>query len=183
MAELEPIAAALLRALRDAGIPAALAGGLATNAWVSKDQLRVTYDVYVAVLIPLDMDFSAERVAESISSQSGIRCFHGSDLEFPKVRMIRLVTSPQGTVMDLLIADRNFTASALARTGEVELGGERHPILSPTDLVLFKGLGRREKDHLAIASIAASQKLNKRYIERWARKLGIWGFVSRALKC
>lgn len=182
MAELEPVAAALLRALRDAGIPAALAGGLATNAWVAKDQLRVTYDVDVAVLIPKGLGFSADRLAESISSRSGIRCFHGSDLEFPKVKMVRLVTSPEGTVMDLLIADRAFTTSALARTGEVELGGERHPILSPTDLVLFKGLGQRDKDRLAIASIAASQKLDKRYIERWARKLGIWGFVSRALR-
>lgn len=181
MGKLESIAAALLGSLREAGIPAALTGGIAANAWVEKNEVRPTYDVDVAIAIPDGAVFSADAIASAIASRTGTGCFHGSDFELPKAKIIRLVMTPDGTQVDLVIAETSYAAAAQERTGTVELEGARHAILAPEDVVLYKGLARRDKDRIAIGAIARAQKLDRSYIEKWARKLGIWRFVANSL--
>ena len=182
METLEAVASAILGVLKDAGIPAALTGGLAANAWVATEDVAATYDVDVATLIPEGIQFSASTLADAFTTRSGIRCMHGSDLDLPKAKIVRLVTIPKGTVIDMVMANRTFAGEALSRTSTIESGGERHPILSPEDLILYKGLARRDKDRTAIVAIAKRQTLDRAYIERWARRLGIWKFVSSGLK-
>lgn len=181
MGKLESLAAALLGTLEEARIPAALAGGMAANAWVDKEDVHLTYDVDVAILLPGDTPFSADSIAESVESRSGMGCFHGSDLELPKARIIRLVTRPDGTVIDLVLADGAYTAAALARTGSVDLAGVARAILAPEDVLLFKSLAARDKDRIAIAALAKAQALDMAYVEKWSRHLGTWTFVSSVL--
>lgn len=161
MGKLEVLAKALLESLQETGVPAALAGGMAANAWVEQEDVHLTYDVDAVVLVPDGHAFSPEILAERIETRTGIRCFHGSDFDLPKARIIRVVTTPDNVIDDLNLADRIYSAAALARTGTVELGGAMQPILAPEDVILFKSLAGRDKDRIAIAAIGRAQRLDR----------------------
>jgi hypothetical protein len=54
-------------------------------------------------------------------------------------------------------------------------------ILAPEDVILYKSLGARDKDRIAIAAIARAQSLDGAYIEKWSRHLDTWTFLAGVL--
>lgn len=171
MGKLESLAAALLGTLDEAKIPAALAGGMAANAWVETEDVHLTYDVDAAVLIPEGLTFSPDDIADGIAARSGT----------PKAKIVRIVTAPEGTMIDLVLADPAYSATAIGRAGLIELGGVRRAVLAPEDVILYKSLAARDKDRIAISAIAKAQKLDRAYLEKWSRHLGTWEFLCSVL--
>lgn len=173
---------ALLGTLGESGIPAALAGGMAANAWVSPEKVRPTYDVDAAVLLPEGPSFSEEDFAARLSKRLGLACISSGSLELKKARIVRFFCAAKELTIDLVQADRAYSRRAISRAGTISVTGNRRTVLAPEDAILFKSLAGREKDIGPMSAIAEDQRLDRRYIERWARRLGTWRFVSRALK-
>lgn len=182
MDRLEAAAAALMGALEEAGITAAIAGGIAANAWVATCDITPTFDVDVAMLLPDPDALSPDALARRFTDRSGKKCLHTEDIKLRKATIQRFLCVPGEITIDLVLADPAYAAAALARTGVLQVAGRKCPLLAPEDAILYKGLARRAKDLGPIAAIARAQKLNRRYIQRWARKLGVWQFVSRAMR-
>lgn len=154
---------------------------MAANAWVAREDVNLTYDVDVAIFIPDAAGFSPERIAGAVAASTGTGCFHGSTPELPRAKIVRLVTTPEGTVLDMVVADPAYASTALSRCGSVELAGERFALLAPEDVVLYKSLAQRDKDRTAISAIARTQKLDQDYLANWSRHLGTWEFLAPLL--
>ncbi|MCR4316625.1 MAG: nucleotidyltransferase [Planctomycetes bacterium] len=103
-------------------------------------------------------------------------------MNFKKVCIVRYLCTGVDIVVDLILADAKYTREAISNQGKVDIGGKDYPVLSPEDIILFKSLGKREKDIGPMNAVARSNEIDREYIEKWARHLGTWGFVKRALK-
>jgi len=179
MVDLADVAAALLSTLEEQGLPAALAGGLAAGVWVAPKDIAETYDVDVAVASSSPEAIDPGEIAGRLTARLGVPCLHGTTLSLRKVEIVRFLC---GDIQaDMIVANPRYAREALGRSEPLDIDGAPFAVLSPEDAVLYKGLGRRLKDYGPIAAIARSQSLDLVYVERWARALGIWRFVAKAL--
>lgn len=179
MATLKEVTAAALRALRGSGFPYALAGGLSANLWVPASSVFATHDVDAAVAISEDdLPGLFRHVERELSSLAALR---GDTLEFPRAWIDRFVCPPDITFDIVRSKHSVYAREAMRRTRQVELDGDRFAVLSPEDVILYKSLAARPKDHGPIAAIAAARELDMRYLEEWSRALGTWSFIRKAL--
>lgn len=178
MATLEEVTAAALEAMAGSGVAHALAGGLAANLWVAGEHQQATFDVDFAVLAKAGSASVADRLAERLAA---LGCFRSATL-FRKATVERLLCPPEITVDLVQVKDAAYGASAIARSGTGRFRSASHPILRPEDVILHKSLARRPKDVASIAYLAADNRLDLEYLERWARRLGTWGFVRRSIR-
>ena len=99
------------------------------------------------------------------------------DRELAEAGILRLgaPTSVGGLGVDLIAIDSPFLESLTQRATSLEVGGVSVPVATLEDLVLLKLDAHRPKDIddvLAIKDVAADQ-LDRAYLERWAKELGV----------
>ena len=81
-------------------------------------------------------------------------------------------------------AGRAYGTEALARRVVAPFEGRPAYVLAAESVLLYKALAFRPKDRLDIGNVVQSQgaKLDRAYLESWARKLRIWSRLSPYLK-
>lgn len=84
--------------------------------------------------------------------------------------------------MVLIMLPEDYAKAIKKRIQTARIGNFYFPIASPEDLVILKGLTKREKDIAPIWFLAQTLVLNRRYIEKWTRRFGVWRFVNQDLR-
>ncbi len=168
----------VVAAMEELRIPYALAGGLASNAWVGEERAQDTYDVDFAVAA-LEPD-PATAVRTSLARRN-VEAEKADPMAFRRAKIHRLWIA--GITVDFILPrHRGYPRAALDRTGESLIGARKVRVLSPEDAFLYKALSKRERDLAPMSALAEREDFDRRYAERWARRLGVWRFAKRALR-
>jgi len=156
-------AAALQERLRRAGIASALIGGVAVGVW---GEPRLTRDVDIKVLLSRD---DAKLLLDVLGSDfrpllpdDPLQCLFRKGILF--------VQDDQGTRFDLLLADVIYDEEAIRRAKELTLQpGVVAMVCSPEDLIVYKLISTRERDHRDAESVIRRQgdKLDDEYVLSW----------------
>ena len=152
----------------DAGIPYAVAGGMAVSVWA---RVRTTFDVDLVLGLPLN---DADRIATKLN-ESGRFPFDPVVLPFGNkavVRVHRLASGPAGKaviVTDLLLFDPAFSASVNARRVRLPASdGREYWFCTAEDLIVMKLLAGRDLDERDIIEILdhRGESLDREYINK-----------------
>jgi hypothetical protein len=158
-----PVAAArlIIDALEAEGLPYALGGALAYSFWGVP---RATVDIDLNVFIPLArLDALLRALA-----RAGCRC----DEAEARARALAgdvVQAELAGMRVDLFLPTIPLSDAAAKRTVLRPLAGKATAILSAEDLILFKLLFNRPKDHEDVKRVVAIQGdlLDAAYIRAW----------------
>jgi hypothetical protein len=156
---------ALQEQLRQAGILSAVIGGVAVGVW---GEPRVTRDVDVKVLLGRD---AAPRLLEAISPD--YVPLQADPLAALTRTGVLFVQDAQGTRLDLLLSDVSFDAEAIQRARDVTLQpGRVASVCSPEDLIVYKLISTRQRDHDDAESVVRRQgdALDDEYVLTWLRR-------------
>jgi hypothetical protein len=156
---------ALQKHLLDAGIPSIVIGGVAVAAW---GEPRLTRDVDLKVLLSRQ---DADRLLDILSPlYQPLLPDPGEMLRKQAVVFIRDST---GTRLDLLLADTPYDVIAVQRGREIEIQpGMAIRLCSPEDLILYKLISTRLRDHEDAQSVIRRQgdALDDDYLIGWLRR-------------
>lgn len=170
------------RALRQAGVPHALAGGLAVNLW-GRD--RRTDDVDFAVVVD-SLDGMRSLILRL--QASGFLAVDPRPMFFPRAWVGRALlapgptpTEPQPLIVDLVRplgrGAESWLGSIMERAVEVPFEAEPLRVVAPEDLVLFKLLVQEDRgydlDDARSVIERVGRDLDRRYLVRAALRLGI----------
>ena len=151
--------------LQEADIPSMVIGGVAVALW---GEPRVTRDVDLKILLGRE---EADRLLAVLSPD------YAPLLPDPrralKEQAMLFVQDSAGTRLDLLLADTPYDVQAIRRGQSVEVEpGATIRVCSPEDLVIYKLVSTRLRDHEDAASIIRRQgdKLDDRYVLHWLRQ-------------
>jgi hypothetical protein len=148
--------------LQEADIPSIVIGGVAVAVW---GEPRVTRDVDLKILLVRD---EAERLLNVLTPNY-------SPLLPDPLRALReqamlFIQDAAGTRLDLLLADTPYDVEAIrrARIAEVEPGAPIS-VCSPEDLVIYKLISTRIRDHEDAAGVIRRQaeNLDDDYVLKW----------------
>ena len=156
---------ALQEQLRQAGILSAVIGGVAVGVW---GEPRVTRDVGIKVLLGRD---AAPRLLEAIGPD--YVPLQADPLAALTRTGVLFVQDAQGTRLDLLLSDVSFDAEAIRRAREVTLQpGLVASVCSPEDLIVYKLISTRQRDHDDAESVVRRQgdALDDEYVLTWLRR-------------
>lgn len=156
---------ALQEKLHAAGIPSAIIGGVAVGIW---GEPRVTRDIDVKVLLKRH---EALRLLEVITPD--YVPVHSDPLQTLQRSGILFVQDSHGTRLDLLLADTSFDVAAIERARPVELQPSAvATVCSPEDLIIYKMISTRPRDHEDAASVIRRQgdTLDDAYVLGWLRQ-------------
>ncbi len=148
-----------------AGLQSMVIGGLAVSVW---GEPRVTRDVDVKVLLQRE---SAQRLLDALSA--GYTPLHSEPLNSLRRQALLFVRDGAGTRLDLLLAETAFDEVAILRARLVEApGGFSVRVCSPEDLLIYKLIATRPRDHEDARGIVRRQgdKLDDAYIVDWLRQ-------------
>jgi len=154
----------LQKQLLDADIPSIVIGGMAVAIW---GEPRVTRDVDLKILLGRE---EAGRLLTVLGQNY-------SPLLPDPLRALReqamlFIQDAAGTRLDLLLADTPYDVQAIrrARVAEVEPGAP-FSVCSPEDLVIYKLISTRVRDHEDAASVIRRQaeSLDNDYVLHWLR--------------
>jgi hypothetical protein len=156
---------ALQQRLSDAGIPSIVIGGVAVAIW---GEPRVTRDVDLKVLLERD---DADRLLAVLASD------YTSLLPDPRQALrqqaMLFVQDTLGTRLDVLLADTPYDILAVQRGRDVEV----QPsviirVCSPEDLVIYKLISTRLRDHEDAQGVIRRQdaNLDDHYVLDWLRQ-------------
>ncbi len=155
----------LQRRLSDADISSIVIGGVAVAVW---GEPRVTRDVDLKVLLGRD---DAERLLAALSPD------YVSLLPDPRKALRQqamvFVQDTAGTRLDLLLADTPYDALAIQRGRDIELQpGVMIRLCSPEDLVIYKLISTRLRDHEDVQGVVRRQgsDLDDKYVLDWLRQ-------------
>ncbi len=155
----------LQQRLQEADISSVVIGGVAVALW---GEPRVTRDVDLKVSLTRD---DAERLLSVLSSD------YNPLLPDPrralKEQAMLFVQDPAGTRLDLLLADTPYDIQAIQRGRVVEVHpGATIRACSPEDLIIYKLVSTRVRDHEDAASVVHRQgdHLDDRYVLLWLRQ-------------
>ena len=153
---------ALQQRLSDAGIPSIVIGGVAVAVW---GEPRVTRDVDLKVLLGRD---DADRLLAVLAPD------YVSLLADPRKALRQqamvFVQDPAGIRLDLLLADTPYDVLAIQRGRDVELQpGVTIRLCSPEDLVIYKLISTRLRDHEDAQGVVRRQgsNLDDEYVLDW----------------
>lgn len=169
-ASLQAVVLAVSDALKNAKIPHALTGGLATAAWAPQDEVFMTTDVDFGILTPRKDPIAAvlDRVPRSAFD------FSSAYVDLGRVCFFKVKVA--GVNVDFVLPKHSaFVREAFRRMGQFDVEGVPVPILSPEDVFLYKSIASRVKDVRAMYSLSRRPSFNWKYVERWAKKLGTYG--------
>lgn len=144
----------LQRALSAAEIPHAFGGALALAFHTLEP--RATQDIDLNVFVP---EADVRRVFSALPSAVEWNDADASAVE--RDGQVRLIW--ERTPIDLFFATHAFHVAAAARTETVEFAGIRMPILSATDLAVFKAFFARSKDFVDIERMAEAGSIDGEY--------------------
>lgn len=171
---LEEALKAILRVIKRQEIPYMVMGGMALSIW---GRIRATYDVDVALAV------EEARLPHLLKGLQSVHFLTAPPQAMRGHRLFvcRYLKSTKGlpVEVDLFVAKGDYQRQAIVRAVTVAIGREKIRVISPEDLILYKLLADRPIDRLDVQMILEEHKgrLDKRYLARWAQKLGI----SRAL--
>lgn len=150
--------------LRREGIASAVVGGIALSVW---GEPRATRDVDLRVLLGRK---EAHRLLAVLANDYVLLA------EDPLATLRKMgflfVQDQSGVRLDLLLADTAFDREVVRRARPVEMApGKVIQVCSPEDLLIYKLISTRPRDHEDAASIVYRQggALDDEYIERWLR--------------
>ena len=159
---------ALQLRLEGVDIPSAVIGAVAVSVW---GEPRLTRDVDVKVLLERQ---DAPRLLEVLASDytpllpDPLGSLRRSGILFVQDRL--------GTRLDLLLADVEFDVAAIRRAQKVELQpGQVVAVCSPEDLIIYKLISTRPRDHADAESVVRRQgdALDDEYVLAWLRQFEI----------
>jgi hypothetical protein len=148
-------------ALSDAGIDSIVIGGLAVAIW---GEPRLTRDVDLKVLLQRDR---AEQLVKALPQ--GFRCL----ADDPEATLRRVgflfAQDAAGIRIDFLLADTAFDVEALSRKRQVEMMADRIAVCTPEDLIVYKMISTRPRDHDDVRGVIRRQqdRLDDDYITSW----------------
>lgn len=156
---------ALQTRLNQSGIPSIVIGGVAVATW---GEPRVTRDVDLKVLVERD---EADRLLLVLGAD------YASLLPEPRQLLQRqamlFVQDEAGTRLDLLLADTPYDVAAIQRGRTIEIQpGVMVRLCSPEDLVIYKLISTRARDHEDAQSVVRRQgsNLDDEYVLDWLRQ-------------
>lgn len=156
---------ALQQRLSDAGILSIVIGGVAVAVW---GEPRLTRDVDVKVLLERD---DADRLLDTLASD------YTSLLADPRQALRQqamvFVQDALGTRLDVLLADTPYDVLAIQRGRDFEVQpGVTIRVCSPEDLVIYKLISTRLRDHEDVEGIVRRQgaNLDDEYVLDWLRQ-------------
>jgi Nucleotidyl transferase of unknown function (DUF2204) len=144
------------------GIPSIVIGGVAVAVW---GEPRVTRDVDLKVLLGRD---EAEHLLEILSPD--YYPLVKNPMEFLRKQALVFVRDHAGTRIDLLLADTPYDIKAIQRGQDVEIqNGISIRVCSPEDLIIYKLISTRSRDHEDAGSVVQRQGnlLDEEYILEW----------------
>jgi len=156
---------ALQQRLSNAGIPSVVIGGVAVAAW---GEPRVTRDVDLKVQLERG---DADRLL-TVLAPDYVSLLPDPRQALQKQAMI-FVQDTLGTRLDLLLADTPYDVVAIQRGRDVELQpGVAVRVCSPEDLVIYKLISTRPRDHEDAQSVIRRQgsSLDDDYVLDWLRQ-------------
>ena len=155
----------LQQRLNEAGIPSVVIGGVAVGTWGNP---RVTRDVDLKVLLGRQ---DADRLLTLLSPD------YVSLLPDPHLALrqqaLLFVADRAGVRFDLLLAETPYDHEAIRRGREVEAApGITIRLCSPEDLIIYKMISTRARDHEDAQSVVDRQgdALDDRYVIHWLRQ-------------
>ena len=175
---------ALLDGLQRADVSAVLLGGYAVVAWGVP---RATFDVDVMV----QADDSELVAALEVLAQRGFAVdpiyLTGwrdriRDMPLVKVHSFR---DGRAITSDVFLVTTPFQRSAFDRSAAIHLPGVERAlrVVSPADLLLFKLLANRPKDHVDVQNVLTVQGVPEPdYLRSWAQRLRVGARLERALR-
>lgn len=162
--------ARLHRGLRGAGVPHALAGGLALAIWARP---RATIDI--DLVIAADPD--AVAATRAACAEAGLLQTRRRVTRFKRVSMLRMAVPPTRTretiAVDLLLPPDDLATPLLRRAVGRRVLGATVPVATAEDIVLLKLLRMSEQDRADIRAIRDEQRLDRGYLLRRAKQLRI----------
>ena len=151
--------------LQEADIPSIVIGGVAIALW---GEPRVTRDVDLKILLRRD---EADRLLALLTPE------YTPLLPDPRRALtdqaMLFVQDSAETRLDLLLADTPFDVQAIQRGQVVEVQpGAPICVCTPEDLLIYKLISTRLRDHEDAASVVRRQcdKLDDRYVLNWLRQ-------------
>lgn len=167
----------LAEALRTAGVPHALAGGLALAV---HGQPRATTDI--DFVITSDPDAIAR--ARKVLADLGILQTRRPIVRFQQISLLRVIaapaSSPEPIAIGFIVPPPELDA-VLDRAVVMPVMATEVAVVSPEDLVLLKLLRSSAQDLVDIAAMAANHPLDRAYLARLARALRITPRLRKAL--
>ncbi len=156
---------ALQKLLNDHGIPSVVIGGVAVGAW---GEPRVTRDVDLKVLLSRQ---DAEQLLQIIAA--AYQPLVPDPKELLRKQALLFIRDAAGTRLDLLLADTPYDAIAIERGRDIEVQpGITIHVCSPDDLIIYKLVSTRLRDHEDARSVIRRQgdSLDDEYVVDWLRK-------------
>lgn len=160
-------------ALDRAGIPYAVAGGIAAGFW---GEARTTIDVDLVVAASPD---DIESVKQVFASDPAF-LFDPNDFEFPDTFIVRVpepnrdLATPEIVAIDLLIYKDGYSHEVIARRHRAVYGEKEFWFCSPEDLIVMKLRAGRFRDLGDIQTILAvrGETLDLEYVNTHAERIG-----------
>lgn len=155
----------LQQRLSEAGIASIVIGGIAVGAW---GEPRVTRDADLKVLLGRE---DAEQLLTVLGADYSPLSTHPR--ETLRRQAMVFVQDSLGARLDLLLADTPYDVSAIERGCDVEIQpGIMIRVCSPEDLVIYKMISTRVRDHEDVAGVIRRQAsaLDHSYVEGWLRQ-------------
>jgi hypothetical protein len=179
----EDVLADVARRLAALGIPYMVTGSLASSL---HGRPRTTHDVDIVIdptAAALD-GLVAELLAAGFYVDAGV----AREALWTR-RQFNAISAPTGFKVDLIVRkERPFSREEFRRREAVELGGASVSLASAEDTILSKlewakkgGSERQLADAAGVLAVKGPS-LDRRYIERWARELGVtdlWEKIAR----
>ena len=169
LAQLSPLAHALeeiAAALRNAGTPFMVIGGIAVLIW---GEPRTTQDIDVVVSIPDD-----ERLPAFLASvRSRLSPLPEDPIAFLRETHVLPVMTLSGVRADLIWAGIPFEEQAIKRAVVRQLGTNELPVCTPEDLIVLKLASTRARDREDVEGVIGRQasSLDRAYLDPLARSL------------
>ena len=151
--------------LQEANIPSIVIGGVAIALW---GEPRVTRDVDLKILLGRE---EADRLLALLTPEY-IPLLPDPRRALTEQAMLFVQDSAE-TRLDLLLADTPYDVQAIRRGQIVEVQpGATIRVCSPEDLIIYKLISTRLRDHEDAASVVHRQcdKLDDQYILLWLRQ-------------
>lgn len=157
--------AALQKTLLEAELESMVIGGLAVMAW---GEPRLTRDADLKILIRRE---EASKLLAALPA--GFQLHSENPLETLQQYGFLFTHDLSGVRIDLMLTDMGFDEIAIGRRQEKEMAtGVSVSVCSPEDLIIYKLLSTRPRDHEDATGIIKRQikTLDHNYIEDWLRQ-------------
>jgi hypothetical protein len=152
----------LQKLLLKAGIPSIVIGGVAVAAW---GEPRVTRDVDLKILLDRnDIDRLLEILATNYQS------LVTDPREALRKQAMVIVQDSIGTRLDILLAETPYDVVAIQRGRNEEVqSGKTIRMCSPEDLIIYKLISTRSRDHDDARTVTSRQgdSLDDNYVIEW----------------